>query len=538
MNEDKTGLKITLGVLAALAIVAALWRVLAYEPGRASAKAPSAVTTARSGRSSSQRPLEQTKRQEILDEFLEKDAQDPRANPSRPVAPVTVEINRPVVYPQTRASHKQGYPGRTATGGGKRYVDTNFYTQDNKQPLAYTAQPHTAYTPRTYAGPQAGFTASAQSRMQEERANMLAPYLRPNRKEKEQMDARWAKLSAAIDRAVAQALMPKSKRNQNIEKYTTANHMAEEKSSGLTGPYAPVTQAVAAQKNEIVKSFASAFGGRAAQQASSLMDHYAQELAGALNMPNATPEQKEQKVKEISKKYQNEMDHLAEKNQYDKFVAQRLAQDNKQKAELQAQYPNPELNAKFSQIIDEAREKDLALATQQLSAQDYYKAAYANQYEAHTKMEEAVRQAGESLSGLHRLDEERAQKELASLQQQEEEGKIISVARKAPKEDLDAMAETLKEERNKLVGQVAQAYGEDKSQEIKQILDNYDAKMKETMQQELSPAERAQRQHDLRANSNRQILQWQMDQVQQMNIPDEQKQATLEKLRQDYNNIK
>ena len=75
-------------------------------------------------------------------------------------------------------------------------------------------------------------------------------------------------------------------------------------------------------------------------------------------------------------------------------------------------------------------------------------------------------------------------------------------------------------------------------QEIKQILDNYDAKMKETMQQELSPAERAQRQHDLRANSNRQILQWQMDQVQQMNIPDEQKQATLEKLRQDYNNIK
>ncbi len=535
MNDDKTGLKIILGILGALAVVAALWRVLAYEPDRT--KTPVAAVTTRPGGSSLQR-VEQTPRQEILDEFLGSTPNALATKQGRFAGNGTVENKRPLPYSQNRAAHKQPYPGRVVTGSGKRYVDTNFYTQDNKHPTAYTAQPGTSYTPGSYVGPQADFNTSAQSRMQQERAQMLAPYLRPNRKEKEQMDAKWAKLSAAIDRAVAQALTPKSKREQSIEKYTAKTNTPQTQASGFAGPYASVADAVATQKQEIVKSFGTAFGGQAARQASSLMDNYAQELAGALNLPNATPEQKAQKVKEISKKYQKEMDKLAEKSQYDKFVADRLAQDNQRKDQLRAQYSNPQLNAKFSQIIDAAREKDLALATQQLPAEEYYKAVYANQYEAHTKLEEAVRQEGESLSALRELDSKNAQKELETLRKQEEEGKIISVARKSIPEDAAGLEKTLNKEQDELLTHFSQTYGEQKAQEVKQILSDYHDQMMRTTQQELSPAERAQRQHDLWVNSNRHILQWQMDQVQQMNIPDEQKQAALAKLRQDYNNIK
>ena len=535
MNEDKTGLKIVLGILGVLAVVAALWRVLAYEPGRAVRSATSAVTGQDTLSTRKQAPQE-VQHQELLDEFLSTSTK--KADASSPQQAREGVSQTSVPYPQNRAMRKQVYPGRASAMGAKRYVDTNFYTQDSKQPAAYTAQPNTAYAPSSYIGPQANLNTSAQSRMQEERAQMLAPYLRPNRKEKEQMDAKWAKLSAAIDRAVAQALTPKSKREQNIEKYTAQTNTAQATSSGFTGAYAPVGHAIAAQKEDIVKSFGSAFGGQAAQQAGSLMDHYAQELAGALNMPNATPEQKEQKVKEISKKYQNEMDKLAEKNQYDKFVAQRIAQDKEQKAQLRAQYPTPELNAKFDQIIDEAREKDLALATQHLPAEEYYKAAYANQYEAHTKLENAVRQAGQTLSGLHAWDNQQAQKQLQMLQAQEEEGKIISVARKSTPAEIAGLQNTLNQERNDLLEQVSKAYGEEKTQEMKQILDTYYNQMMQFSQQELSPAQRQEMQLKLRADSNRQILQWQMDQVQQMNIPKKKKQATLEKLRHDYNNIK
>lgn len=536
--EEKTDLKVVLCILGVLAVGAAIWRVLAYEPGHVGRTSSTAAvqTAPRSG----QVPPQEVQRQELLDEFFvdsarQTDVSVPVPTDERTEVPPSGKWSS---YPQNQTVRQQSYSGRLPDVGGKRYVNTHFYTQGNQVPSTSTAPQGTAYTGGAYVGPQANFTSSAYNRVQEERARMLAPYLRPNRKEKEEMDVRLAKLSAAIERAVAQALMPKSKRQQNIEKYATSNNMAEVQSSGLAGSYAPVGNVVATQKREIVKSFGAAFGSQAAAQADSLMDSYAQELAGALNMPNLTPEQKEQKVKEISKKYQKEMNKLAEKNQYDKFVADRVAQDNKQKAELQARYPNPELNAKFSQIIDDARAKDLALATQQLSAQEYYKAVYANQYEAHTKLEDAVRQAGESLSALQEWDNQNAQKEIDTLRQQEEEGKIISAALKSSQEKVEGMADTLQEERNKILAPISQTFGEQKAQEVEQILDNYRDKMLESMQQELSPAERAQRQHDLRVDSNRKIVQWWMDQVQEMNIPQEQKQAELEKLRQDYNHIK
>ena len=63
------------------------------------------------------------------------------------------------------------------------------------------------------------------------------------------------------------------------------------------------------------------------------MDAYAGELAQALSTPGATAAQTQQKVKEISKKYQKEMDKLEQKSQYDKFVQERVAQDNKHKEE-------------------------------------------------------------------------------------------------------------------------------------------------------------------------------------------------------------
>ncbi|MBR2081395.1 MAG: hypothetical protein IJ876_00020 [Elusimicrobiaceae bacterium] len=538
MNEDKTGLKIVLGVLGALAVIAALWRILAYEPQSAVRPSARSVSTAAERSKQPAALLEQAKRRELLGDAPAPVQPVPAAATSTPqnFMPYTASA-RPVVYPQNRASSKQPYP--THNLGGKRYVDTNFYTTDFKQPTAPSAPDYNDNGSRTGVGtPQVNFNSSTQARMQEERARMLAPYLRPNRKEKERMDAQWAKLSAAIDRAVLQALTPKSKREQNIEKYAAKNNVSEGVNAGFSGPYAPVGEAVAAQKQEVMKNFAQAFGSSAAQQAGAMMDQFSSELAGALSTPGVSTEQTTARVKEITQKYQRQMDKLAEKNQYDKFVAERVAQDNQQKEQLRAQYANADLNAKFSEIIDAAREKDLALATQHLPAEEYYKALYNNRYEAHSQLEQAVRQAGESLQPLRQWDNTQAQQQLEALQAREEAGQTISVARKSTPAEVAGMQDTLNRERTDLLKQVTQAYGEENARGMKQILDDYYNQMMQAAQQELSPADRQALQLKLRAESNRQLLKWQMDRVQEMNLPEDQKQAALEKLQQDYDNIK
>ncbi len=533
MNEDKTGLKIVLGVLGALAVIAALWRVLAYEPGRPAARASSAAVTTQPTQARGQTADSKHSQQELLDEFLTP-AQP--ASVSKQAGNSTAQPSQLVTYPQNRASRKQNYPGRASSIGGNRYVDTNFYTQDNKQPVAYTAtqKPYVATGP--YVGPQANFTSSAQNRMQEERAQMLAPYLRPNRKEKEQMDAKWAKLSAAIDRAVLQALTPKSKRDQNIEKYAAQNNTAEVKASGLSGPYAPVANAVAVQKNEIVKSFGSAFGGQAAAQAGSLMDNYARELAGALNMPNATPEQKEQKVKEISKKYQKEMNKLAEKNQYDKFVADRVAQDNKQKEELGALYP--EQKAQISALIDQTREKDLALASQNLPREEYFNQLAQNNQALRSGIQQLVVQGGKSVQEFHQWEQKKNEDYLKTLAEWEEEGKIQSVSRVATTDEKGKTQADFNVQKPEILEGIIKSFGEDAGADFEIISQGYERALKQIDQEELSILQRQNKKNEATKEANRQLIDLEIRYVEKMNLPDEQKQAVLEKLRQDYNNIK
>lgn len=537
MNEDKTSLKIALGILGVLAVAAALWRVLAYEPQRDAVRPYASSADESSSQMRANGSPQELQRQELLDEFL--------ATPSQGAvvsAPLQTEKTGPVlpqpfaVYPQNRATRKQTYPGRTSVRATPRYIDTNFYSQDNKQPTSYTAQPGVAYTSGAYVGPQVNFTSSAQERMQQERAQMLAPYLRPNRKEKEQMDARWAKLSAAIERAVAQALMPKSKRTQNIEKYATKNNTEEVKTSGFTGAYAPVASAVSVQKNEIVKSFGSAFGDQAAAQAGSLMDQYAQELAGALNMPNATPEQKEQQVKEISQKYQKEMDKLAEKNQYDKFVAERIAQDNKQKAELGALYP--EQKEQISELIDQTREKDLALATQNLPRDEYFNRLAQNNQQLRSGIQQAVAAGGKSVQEFHQWEQNKNQEYLKTLAELEEKGKIQSVARVAIADEKKQTQAEIEVQSTQIADEIEKNFGKEAKAEFELISQNYAQALKQINEKELSISQRADQKNNAMKEANRQVIDLEIRYVEKMDIPDGQKQAILEKLRQDYNNIK
>ncbi len=531
MEEDKTALKVALGALVALAVVAALWRVLAYEPGtpapvRRSAGSVQAVSSPQAGTVA---PRVAVTEQDALNELLPEDTTKTSASPAAvaPVQTVAPQPARKVAYPQHRASRKVPYP---SSGADERTVNTNFYPTHPQQPRAPYVQAGSSFG-------QGNVNHPAVTRVQEERAHMLAPYLRPNRKQKEQMDAKWAKLSAAIERAVLQALTPKSKKEQMLEKYApkAAGSGAD---SGLTGPFAPVANEIAAQKNDIVKNFAQAFGSSAAREAGSLMDSFAGEIAQAASAPGATPQTTAQQVKEITKKYQEKMNKLAEKSQYDKFVADRVEQDNAQKNQLGALYNDADLQAKFNQIIDAAREKDLALAGQNLPRDEYFTQVAQNNQAMRNQLKEAIIQAGQSVGPLHALEQKRAQAQLETLKAKVESGEIESVARVASPDETRQMKKDLEVQRQDIRQKLTQGFGEQTAQTFEPILQNYETQLDQLYTQKLSPEEREMQRMALLKDVNRQLLDKQIETVEKMDIPDEQKQRALTELRAAYNNIK
>ena len=534
MQEDHKLLKLILAVAAVLAILLALWRVLSYEKIESQASVPAARFSVGENRPTTTWQTE--KERELLGESREE-----------PVQPV---VTRVPLYRTTLPASNQGtvapvktpYAQRTSLAGGKRYVPAQPSSQNTSSyPVPATSQTYVSGGRSESGNPQVHFvSSSSQSKIQEERARMLAPYLRPNRKDKERMEAQWNQLSAALERAVAKALMPKSTKETLIEKYAPQSSLEQTSVPGFSGALTPVGQQLAVQKQEVVKNFASAFGSSAARQAGGLMDSFAGELANALNAPNTTAAQKEAQVKSISKKYQKEMDKLVEKNQYDKFVADRIAQDNKQKESLRSRYQDANLNAKFGQIIDAAREKDLALATQtDLPREQYYTQLAQNNQDMRNQLKQAIVEAGQSVNPLQELEQKQAQEFLTTLKQQEEEGKIMSFARQATAQETMQMKKDVAVQRNDILDKLKKspAFGEQAAQEFTPILDAYEQKLDQLYMQKLSPAQRKTAEINLLKDVNRQLLDKQMEQVEKMNIPEVQKKQALEELRQAYNAI-
>lgn len=533
-------MKATLLLLGAVAFLAAVWRVVTYEPARRTH--PPAVPVQPTPAPAVHRTVETpaphvpTRQEELLGET----APQAPAKKGRPTLENTHFIptyalqdpaNRPAAYPAQRASAKQTYPAQRSS-----YADEG-------QP---SAQPSTVSTYNrggsSYTAPGVNFQPSAQSAMQDERAaRMLAPYLRPNRKEKEEMDARWNRLSAALERAVAQALMPKSKKDSMIEKYSAAAGTPAatptENSGAFSGALAPVGNALAAQKQEIVRSFGSAFGSKAAAQAGSMMDSFAGELSAALSKPGLTADQADQQVKEIAAKYQEQMNQLAEKNQYDQFVQARVEQDNQQKAALQARYPDENLNAQFSQIIDAAREKDLALAGQNLPREEYFTQLAQNNQDMRNQLKDAVVRAGQSVNPLHQLEQEEAQKQADRLRAQVEAGEIESVSRPATARETMNMQKNVEVQRQDILKNLTANFGPQAAAEFEPVMNDYQNQLSQLYRQKMSVDQRRDAEVELLKNVNRQLLEKQMQQVEKMPLPDEQKEKALAQLQEAYNNI-
>ncbi len=534
MEEEKRLLKLCLGIGVLLIAVVALWRVLAYQPDVAR-KHSSSVASARGTPAVDNSPASSRSMVALLEEPISEQAQERFARQTPSASSYRPNPSSMIVYPQKRATAMQTNLDNLPVGG--HLADDNLY--DSRVRIPNSQSQSASYHPSGYTTAQVNSNSSAADRVREERARMLAPYLRPNQQDKARMDERWNKLAAALERAVAKALMPKSQKEETVENTVKPQQKQSLQTPGFTGALAPVGEQVAMQKQQIMQSMRQAFGGAAAQQAGGIMDSLAGELSSVLNSADSTAEQKEQQVKGLINKYQKEMDKLTEKSQYDKFVEQRTKEINQQKEEFRSYYGD-ELSDRLGQSLEEEWQAEQALATQGLSKDEYYEKLAKLRQDKRDEREKLVTEQGQSINPMLEVEKKQAEEQLKNLQQQVAKGEVESVARKATDREIQEMQADVKTKSERILEKIASEplLGPQVKQALEPLLDDFKDQLNALYQQELSIDDRMRQEEELYKSLNRQALAVQIEHIEKLDLPEEQKRRILEDFDKAYDVFK
>ncbi len=365
---------------------------------------------------------------------------------------------------------------------------------------------------RTVAGGEGAARAAGvyQPTVAEQQARELAPYMASltNKDRAQKLQQQLNAVTLGVERALAKALLPKSKKDANIEKYLNRNASPQ---AIAAGPFAGVIQQVAAQRAGVVSSMGNAFGKEAAKEAGQVMSDYQNELSSALTQPGQTQEQLAQKTREISQKYNDKLQKVSEKHGFQQFYAERVAKDNQLKEELSKHY-GPEIVAAAGAKIDAAREKDMLLARQGLPAEEYYNQQLANQQSRRKEIEAVITGAGKSTRGLLEAENQLEQDEVARALEAEESGQKQVRVYRASEEELTAIGTSLSQERQEKVQAAGSLYGAEGAQRMDAVYQRYYQEyMRIWNDPETSRTEKQQASMNLRQEVNNEIDQIQRD---------------------------
>ena len=389
------------------------------------------------------------------------------------------------------------------------------------------------------AGAAAGASSQApgvyrpgvQEQMLAERERAFSPFMAAmNKEQHKKLESQLKGLSSGIDRAVARALLPKSKKDANIEKYLQRNASPE---AAAAGPFAPVLEQVAAQKAGVVNSMGQAFGPQAAKEAGQVMNSFQQEMSAAVTAPGQTPQQIADKVKAVTQKYEQKLQKMTEDNGFRQFEQERLAKDNLLKQELAKQY-GADFAALAGEKIDAAREKDMLLARQGLPAEEYYKQQLANQRERRKAIEDLLAQSGKSTKGLFAAEDEVERRDVEQKLKDEEEGKTLGRSYRAGEKELAAIDQSLTQERDEKLRTAGEVYGEEGARRVDGIYQKYyDEYMKIWTDPDSSKTAKQQASMKLRQDVNRQLEQVQNEPQMRQARLERQVESSLSQLMQD-----
>ncbi len=363
----------------------------------------------------------------------------------------------------------------------------------------------------------------------------FSPYLASLTKEQAaSLEKQLNGLSGRVEAAVLRALLPKSKKDINVEKYLSRRSNANSDETG-NKQFATVSQQLAQQKTGIMRSMQQAFGPRAGKEAGQLMDSFEQELMSALNQPGQSNEQIRQKTNQISRKYNEKLQQLGQKHGLEKMKQERESKDSIFQQQLNKSYGS-EMAEQLGDIMEKYRQKDLALAQQSgtLNEKEYYEQLYANQRSRHKEMETALLKNGKSLTGLIRAEDEEEGRVIGQALKQEQEGKELPRAYRASREEKEASARSVKTEREEKIRVAREIYGEQGIRQIDEVYTRYEAKKQEIMDNdETSLLEKQQQLRQARLDANQSLDRIQKSPEMKALRENRQVESSLQQLMQD-----
>ncbi len=348
------------------------------------------------------------------------------------------------------------------------------------------------------SGGMAGvYRPSAGERMQ----GIFSPYLTSLTKEQsEALEKQLTGLSSRVERAVLQAMLPKSRKDANIEKYLQRNSAY----SPSAGPFGGVMDQMSAQKAGIMNSMNGAFGEKAADEAGKVMDAYQKELSAALAQPGQTQEQLAQKTRAIGQKYEKELQEVGQKHALKEFESKQMEKDDVLQSRLAGAY-GADIAAQASQLLASAREKDLQLAMAGLPADEYYKRHLENQRARRKELEQLLVKNGKSLQGLQAAEDELERRRVEQALKDEAEGKTLPKEHHFDDKTIAAASADLQRERSEKLELAQRIYGEAGGAEVNAIYDRHEARMSEIMQSGLPLTVKQQKIMEVRQQTNAEI---------------------------------
>lgn len=535
MEKNRLLFQLGLLIVVLLALGLALLRTTSYSPVSDASGLPAQERAARAER----RSIEALKNEEILgvpagqDRTLTKEQKRALAV-QRYVRRPDLSLNANDYTLDTQAVGRNPYASLPGTSVGDS-------SSGSYRAKGLSAADYGKYrgAPGSSAGATGGASLQApgvyrpgvQEQMQAERERAFSPFMAAmNKEQHKKLESQLKGLSSGIDRAVAKALLPKSKKDANIEKYLQRNASPQ---AAAAGPFAPVLEQVAAQKAGVVNSMGQAFGPQAAKEAGQVMNSFQQEMNAAVTAPGQTPQQIADKVKAVTQKYEQKLQKMTEDNGFRQFEQERLAKDNLLKQELSKQY-GADIAALAGEKIDAAREKDMLLARQGLPAEEYYKQQLANQRERRKAIEDLLAQSGKSTKGLFAAEDEVERRDVEQKLKDEEEGKTLGRSYKAGEKELAAIDQSLNQERNEKLRTAGEVYGEEGARRVDGIYQKYyDEYMKIWNDPDSSKTAKQQASMKLRQDVNRQLEQVQNEPQMRQARLERQVESSVEQLMKD-----
>ena len=420
---------------------------------------------------------------------------------NRPQAPNAAPLSVPRAVPPVSAA--AGAPQAAAVAYQSRRPATVFPAARYTAPSRNTAPSAGGRTSARYSAPVSssfggkggytpagpaltGTTAAADDYRHdnEKRQNALASYTpQQTWQQQQKMNSQLKGFSAGIERAIAQAMLPKSKRQQNIEKYLNRSrgqaaqmdnqvYGAETKQAG--GAAEQVLRQLAAQSQNIVNDMRSSYGDKAAEGAQSIMNDFQKEMADTLNAPG-DPQEKQIRAHAVNNKYNEKLQQYNRQQGLAK-LAEQLQQEDEKYLQKLAQAYGPETEAAARAKLDANRAKKMEVYSQYQSEADYTRQLLALEEQRQKDLEEVVRTTAKpgAMSNLTQIQNELAKEQILQDAKDVQEGKKAARVYWETQESLQQRKEAWRKEGDEIVKGFGQ-FGDQYAAEAQSLVNDLNA---------------------------------------------------------------